>query len=193
MSNTTSPAPERWVAGQPVMRLARDGEMEIVISVPEGQIARFRPGQDVAIALWADSATPVAGRVREIAGGADAVTRTFTVRVSVPQAPANARVGMSANIALQQTLDPGLVILPLTALVRRGDTASVWVVDPKSARVRLRPVTLGQYREDGATILAGVAAGDVVVAAGVHKLRADQVVKVTGSPAQVPSPAPAAR
>ena len=91
-------------AGQPVMRLARNGEMEIVINVPEGQVARFRPGQDVAIALWADSATPFAGRVREIAGGADAVTRTFTVRVSVPQAPANARVGMSANIALQQTL-----------------------------------------------------------------------------------------
>ncbi len=147
-------------AGQPVLRLARHGEMEIVINVPEGQVARFRPGQDAAIALWADPATHFPGRVREIAGGADAVTRTFTVRVSILEAPPGVRVGMSANVALRPSLDAALVVLPLTALVRQGEAAAVWVVDPRSAQVQLRPVQVGQYREDGATILSGVAAGE---------------------------------
>lgn len=179
-------------AGQPVVRLARHGEMEVVINVPEGQVARFRPGQDVAIALWADPATPFPGRVREIAGGADAVTRTFTVRVSILQAPPGVRVGMSANVALRPSLDAGLVVLPLTALVRQGDAAAVWVVDPRSSQVQSRPVQVGQYREDGATILSGVAAGEVVVAAGVHKLRAGQVVRVAGPPSPAATaPAPA--
>lgn len=180
-------------AGQPVLRLARHGEMEIVINVPEGQVARFRPGQDVAIALWAEPATHFPGRVREIAGGADAVTRTFTVRVSILQAPSGARVGMSANVALRPSVDAGLVVLPLTALVRQGEAAAVWVVDQKTLRVKLRPVQVGQYREDGATILSGIAAGEIVVAAGVHKLRADQAVRVPGLAAPASPAVPAAR
>jgi multidrug efflux pump subunit AcrA (membrane-fusion protein) len=50
-------------------------------------------------------------------------------------------------------------------------------VDPKTSRVQRRAVEAGQYREDGVTILSGLAAGDVVVSAGVHKLRADQPVR----------------
>ncbi|MBL0141317.1 MAG: efflux RND transporter periplasmic adaptor subunit [Betaproteobacteria bacterium] len=169
-------------AGQPVLRLARDGEMDIVVNAPESQVARFVPGQDVVVFLWADPGTPFPGRVREVAGGADAVTRTFTVRVSAPRVPPGARVGMSATIAFKQQADASLVVLPLTALVRSGDSASVWIVDPKTSRVKSREVKVGQYREDGATILSGLSGGEVVVAAGVHKLRADQPVRIAGAP-----------
>ena len=169
-------------AGQPVLRLAHDGELEIVVSVPEGQVARLRPGQEVMALLWADPGAPFPGRVREIAGGADAATRTFAARVSLPKAPPAARVGMSASIALRADPDGKLVLLPLAALMRDADSAAVWVVDPKTSRVKRRAVQLGQFREDGATILAGLAAGDVVVAAGVHKLREDQPVRLGGLP-----------
>lgn len=167
-------------AGQPVLRLAHDGEKEIVVSVPEGQVARLRPGQDVVAFLWAEPGSRFPGRVREIAGGADAVTRTFAVRVSVPQAPPAARVGMSATVALAAGRDEGLVLLPLAALVRDGQGAFVWVVDPKTSRVARRDVRVGEFREDGATILSGLAAGDVVVSAGVHKLRAGEPVRLLG-------------
>lgn len=167
-------------AGQPVLRLAHDGEKEVVVSVPEGQVGRLRPGQEVLVLLWADPGNRFPGRIREIAGGADAVTRTFAVRVSMPKAPAQARVGMSASVALGGGLDAGLVLLPLTALVRDGDGAFVWVVDPKSSRVARRDVRVGEFREDGATIVSGLAAGEVVVSAGVHKLRAGEPVRPTG-------------
>jgi multidrug resistance efflux pump len=64
-------------AGQAVLRLARAGEKEVVLNAPEGQLARFKPGQDVAITLWADPSKSFRGRVREVAGGADPVTRTY--------------------------------------------------------------------------------------------------------------------
>ncbi len=165
-------------AGQPVLRLARDGELEAVITVPEGQVGRLKPGQPVAVFLWADPGRRVPGRVREIAGGADAVTRTFAVRVALPAPPPGARVGMSATVAAAPAADAGLVLLPLTALLRDGDSAAVWVVDTKAARVAKRPVAVGQYREDGATIVSGLAAGETVVAAGVHKLREGQAVRL---------------
>jgi hypothetical protein len=41
-------------------------------------------------------------------------------------------------------------VVPLAALVREGEAAFVWVVDPKSSRVQRRDVRLGRVREDGA-------------------------------------------
>jgi RND family efflux transporter MFP subunit len=175
-------------AGQPVLRLARDGPMEVVISVPEGQVARFRTGQAVSLFLWAEPDAAFPGQVREVAGAADPVTRTFAVRVSAPKHPEGMRVGMTASVVPAPAADDRVMVVPLPALAREGEHAAVWVVDPGSSRVRKRPVKVGQYREDGATIVAGLAAGEIVVAAGVHKLRQDQVVRLPGAPAS-----PAAR
>ena len=177
-------------AGQPVVRLAYAGEREIVLNAPEGQLARFTPGQAVAISLWSDAGTVFPGRIREIAGGADPVTRTYTVRITALDPPAQAQLGMTANVLFTSSVDPGLVLLPLAALTKQGEQPAVWIVDPVKSQVRLRTVTVGQYREDGVTVTAGLHAGDVVVTAGVHKLRQDQVVRLASAPT---SPSQAAR
>ena len=166
-------------AGQPVLKLARAGEKEVVLNAPEGQLKRFAPGQEVAISLWADPANVFRGRVREIAGGADPVTRTYTVRVSAIDAPAGAQLGMTANVQFATTSDSRQVLLPLSALAGERSQPAVWIVDPATSQVRLKPVTVGQYREDGVSIIAGLSEGDVVVTAGVHKLRAGQAVRVS--------------
>ena len=69
-------------------------------------------------------------------------------------------------------------MLPLTALTQIDGNPAVWVVDPRTSKVQLRPVTVGAYREDGVTVTAGLQAGEVVVTAGVHKLLAGQTVRV---------------
>jgi multidrug efflux system membrane fusion protein len=166
--------------GQPVLRLARSGEKEVLVNAPEGQLARFHVGDPVAVALWADPQRVYAGRVREIAGGADPVTRTYTVRVSMLDASDAVQLGMTANVGFPGAQDASLVLLPPGALARDGDAAAVWVVTPNNT-VQLRKVTVGQFREDGVTITAGLKPGDVVVTAGAHKLRADQLVRVAAA------------
>jgi RND family efflux transporter MFP subunit len=169
-------------AGQAVLRLAHSGEKEVVVTAPESQLARFKVGSAVAISLWSDPGKLFSGRVREIAGGADPVTRTYAVRVSAINPPAEVQLGMTANVIFASSPDASLVLVPLTALARDGANAAVWVVDPKASRVKLRPVTVGQYREDGATITAGLDPGDIVVTAGVHKLRENQPVRHAAAP-----------
>ena len=164
-------------AGQAVLRIARTGEKEVVVNAAESQLTRFKVGNAVAISLWSDPATVFAGRIREVAGGADAVTRTYSVRVTAINPPAQTQLGMSANVVFASSPDVNLVVVPLSALAREGENAAVWVVDPKTHQVKTRRVTVGQYREDGATITAGLHPGDVVVTAGVHKLRENQVVR----------------
>jgi RND family efflux transporter MFP subunit len=171
-------------AGQAVLKLARAGEREIVINAPESQVERFKAGAPVGISLWTDSGRMLAGRVREIAGGADPMTRTYLVRVTLVDPPAEARLGMSANVHLASGAEPA-VIVPLTAIARTREEPAVWIVDPATQQVKLRPVAVGQFREDGATVTSGLAPGEWIVTAGVHKLRQDQVVRLATSTSNV--------
>jgi multidrug efflux system membrane fusion protein len=71
----------------------------------------------------------------------------------------------------------------------------VWIYDPATRKVSLREVTLDAFREDGALVGAGLADGEWIVAAGVHKLRAGQTVKPwesDGAPSPTASASPRA-
>ena len=52
----------------------------------------------------------------------------------------------------------------------------VWQI-AADGKVALKPVVVVQYRENAALIKGGVRIGDVIVAAGAHKLREGEVVK----------------
>ena len=68
----------------------------------------------------------------------------------------------------------------MTALTQTDDKAgakpAVWVVGYNS-KVKLVPVSVGTYTEQGVVIQSGLAGGEMVVIAGVHKLQAGQQVK----------------
>jgi membrane fusion protein, multidrug efflux system len=165
-------------AGQSVMRLAHAGEMDVVLNAPENQLARFKVGEEVLVTLWADPQTVFPGRIREVAGGADPVTRTFMVKVAIARPPQAVQVGMTANVAFKAQASDTMVLLPLSALAGTESDPAVWVVDATTNQVKRRSVKVGQFREDGVTISSGLQAGETVVTAGVHKLRANQVVRV---------------
>jgi multidrug efflux pump subunit AcrA (membrane-fusion protein) len=88
---------------------------------------------------------------------------------------------MTANVLFAPSADTQLVLLPLSALAGDRSQPAVWVVDPATHQVRMKPVTVGQFREDGVSITGGLAPGDIVVTAGVHKLRAGQAVRIADS------------
>ena len=52
----------------------------------------------------------------------------------------------------------------------------MWVVGADS-KVKLTPVEIGRFGEQGVTVLAGLNGGETVVTAGVHKLQSGQAVK----------------
>jgi membrane fusion protein, multidrug efflux system len=57
----------------------------------------------------------------------------------------------------------------------------VWLVDPSSGGVALRPVTVARYETDSVIIASGLADGDVVVTAGINTLRDGQRVRLAGA------------
>jgi len=178
-------------AGQPVMKLADETEREIVIAVPENRLGELKAARRIVAFLWADPKQLYPATVREIAPSVDPVTRTFAVRVAVPSADAALQWGMTANVALTAEGPADAAQLPLASLHRQDAAPAVWIYDPASQQVALRPVTVVQYREDG-VVVRGVKSGEWVVAAGVQKLQPGQKVRpYEGAGADAPS-APAA-
>lgn len=164
-------------AGQTVVRLAREAEKEIVITVPENRLPEVQAAQRIDVSLWAAPGRKYSGKVREVSPSADAVTRTYAVRIAVAGADAEMRLGMTASVVLQQPGDGQSVVLPLTSIYQQGSKAALWLVDPATQTVRLAPVQVGVYREHTVTVLSGVKEGDLVVTAGVHKLTPGQKVR----------------
>jgi multidrug efflux pump subunit AcrA (membrane-fusion protein) len=70
-----------------------------------------------------------------------------------------------------------VAVLPLTSVYQRDGKPAVWRFDPATNQVKLTPIEIGQYREDGIVVTSGVADGDWIVRAGVHKLIEGQVVR----------------
>jgi multidrug efflux system membrane fusion protein len=162
-------------AGLAIATLARDGAAEVEIAVPENRIASFQAGTPVAIESWADAGKQLAGHVREISPEADRMTRTYRVRVSFEDASAAPRLGQTARVYFT-TNSAAQWLVPLSALHEQAGKPAVWVVDAKSHQVRLTPVIVDAYREQGVTLSGGIGPQDWIVTAGVHKLREGQAI-----------------
>src|SRR3546814_14449451 len=87
-------------SGQTVMKLARPEEKEVVFNVAENRLDELRNATGISVSLWANPDKEYAGVVREIAPGADPVTRTSAVKVTVQHPPAGMRLGMTASVAI---------------------------------------------------------------------------------------------
>lgn len=173
-------------AGQAVMKLARTEERDVVISVAESQASSLKVGAPARINLWSAPAKIYAGRVREVAPAADALTRTYLAKIAVENADAALRWGMTANVGVAgirgNALAGGAIVVPMTALDQQGQQASVWVVGPGNA-VQQRAVAIAQYVEQGAIVASGLNPGETIVIAGVHKLNAGDVIRPLPEPA----------
>lgn len=163
-------------AGQSVANLARDGEREVEISVPEGRIADYRKEQTATVELWAESGKRIDGMLREIAPEADATTRTYRVRVALGEGSDAVKLGQTARVYFAGAGGDDAHVIPLASLYEKDGKPAVWVLDPKTRQVHLKPVTVSAYREQGVLLTAGVDTQDWIIAAGVHKLREGQPV-----------------
>ena len=171
ISNVNAEVGQVVAAGQNVLTLVQTNEFEVSCDVPENKISAVQIGQRVTINFWA-TGDVVSGTVREISPMADSASRTFTVKISLPEV-SNIWLGMTANVSMSENFS-GAIVLPLSAIYQTGDAAQVWLVD--GGKVSLKKIEVVAF-ENNSVQVHGLKAGDVVVVAGVNKLRDGQAVR----------------
>ncbi|MBZ9734885.1 efflux RND transporter periplasmic adaptor subunit [Mesorhizobium sp. CA18] len=165
--------------GQMVVRVADPDSRDAVFSIAEAAFANApdtkRPPQ-VTVSLLSNPAITAVGTIREIAPMADAATRTFQVKVSIDNAPDEMRFGASVAGRAEMGGAP-VMVLPGSALLDKDGKPAVWVVTSSSA-VELKPITVARYETDRVVVSNGLAKGDMVVTAGVNRLREHEKVRI---------------
>jgi RND family efflux transporter MFP subunit len=185
-------------AGTPVVRVAKAGEKEIVIGIPEDRVDSLKLIPEVRVRLWASPTHSVPGKIREISPAADPATRTYTVKVSIPEGLGEAKLGMTAVVQFTSKTAQPVIKVPLTALFYDRNATSVWVVE--NGAVKLAPVTPAGVAGNELVLSGGVKSGQTIVTAGVNLLKPGQKVKILGDDVAKPqaatgalgAPAPAA-
>ena len=175
IANVNAEAGQIVSAGQPVVTIVKNGEREIEINVPENRIDEMRNSQQVRVGFWALPGVAAEGKVREISPVADKVTRTYKVRISLLTPPDNINLGMTANVTVAGPTGQQAVYIPLAAVYQTGDTPNVWII--KDGIVSLRPIKAGAFGDGKIQVLEGLQDGDLIVTAGVQKLREGQKVR----------------
>ncbi len=165
-------------AGQTVVRVAEGNEKDIVIAVPEGDVEKVRVAEGFTVLLSSLPGRSWAGRLRELSPSADPATRTFTARISVAGADDSVRLGMSASVQAKVSSADTALRLPLSAFFTRNDQPNVWVVDPATQTVSLKPVVTDGISGNEMRVKSGLAAGMLVVTAGANLLEPGQKVRL---------------
>ena len=166
--------------GQPVVSLAREGDNEVVVDLPEEWVGRAR-GLTATAAPWSDPGTRLRLVLRELAPQATAPGRTYRARYA---ATAESRAQVSA-LPLGSTVQlslaspqagPATVSLPVSALVKGSGPAGVWALNAKGSGLVFTPVQVVAV-DEAAVQVTGLATGSRVVSVGAQKLDAGTVVR----------------
>ncbi len=146
--------------GIPLFTLESMARFHLEVSVDENNVKFIRLGQSVPVEIDAIAGKEMAGKVIQIYPAGDASSRSFTVKIELPQNAA-LRSGLFGHASLVRGQRTSIMI-PQSAVVHHGNLASVYVVGAdKSAQ--LRYVTLGNQFGNRVEVLSGLSLKEMIV------------------------------
>lgn len=158
--------------GRAVFQIIELDPVEISVGVPETDISLVRLGQTAAVQVPALPGAPFEGTVRLINVVADPTTRTYMVRIRVPNPKRLLRVGMIAEAQIRSDRVLDAMTLPGESLVHDPQGATiVFVYLPGQKRVYARRVETGTVYGRAIQIKSGLTGDESIVLAGQERLR----------------------
>lgn len=168
-------------AGQAVVKLAQTDEKEIHFDIPEQRISEIKNHQTVAVTLLSDNDRKFNAKIREISASADPASRTYRAKATLLEGQQAAHLGMTATVWLTSE-KADLIAIPLAAVFTSQSLPKqqqVWLIDEANSTVKAIPVQLGSALPDELISIEGLQPGQLIVSAGVQRLKEGQTVRLT--------------
>lgn len=166
---------ETALPGEPLMQILNIDNVRVCVSVPEMEYARVGRAQSAVLTVAALEGKSFESRqlTRGIEG--DAMTHTYTMWVSVPNAQHQLLPGMVANVSFGQQQSEPAVTLPVRSVQRGGSGTFVWVV--RDGKAATQKVSVGRTYGNR-IVVEGLAEGEQVITGGYQRLSEGQEVKI---------------
>ncbi|MGB0133192.1 efflux RND transporter periplasmic adaptor subunit [Dokdonella sp.] len=132
-------------------------DLRVSVQVPQSAIAAIRSMLAADILLDNPEQPRVAATRVTVFPYADPATHTFTVRLELPGDDTGLFPGMTVKAAFA-TGEVRRLMLPVSALIQRGELQAVYVVDGNA--VQLRQIRSGRRIGESVEILSGLADGE---------------------------------
>ncbi|RJP87302.1 MAG: efflux RND transporter periplasmic adaptor subunit [Desulfobacteraceae bacterium] len=149
--------------GLPLVKIEETGLMEVHLLLPETHIGHVAIGDTVSVVFPSQKTEPaVTGTITTIDPSADPSTRSFQLKVTLPETP-GIRAGMFARVMIPVG-EAGMILVPKTAVVQQGQLTAVFIVgNDQIARFRL--IRQGRAFNDQVEVVSGLKDGDRCLAA----------------------------
>lgn len=158
-------------AGSILFRVGMPKPLEVEAEVNEEDIPRVSVGQLVLFRTDAFPGRRIEGKVREITPMGDPVTKTYRIRVDLPD-DTPLRIGMSVEANIVTREKENALLIPTAAL----QGSHVFVVDGNVAR--RREVKVGIKGTRSSEIVDGLGETDRLISPALSSLKNDQAVRV---------------
>lgn len=156
--------------GQTVAVLAQDGKRDVEVFLPDSRhpprigVAKLNDGRQVVLEL------------REIAGAADPMSRTWRARYRITGIEKNLPLGIIVQVLLtSEDTEQNTLVVPLGALDERSEGPRIWrVIDGHAEPVSVKIVGLGAEQ---ARITVDLPPDTRIIALGTHLLNPGMSVR----------------
>lgn len=144
--------------GTALITIEGSGGLEVRATIEGSLVSGLRPGQAVG-ALVDGQPAPLTATLRAVSASGDPATHRFEVRADLPAAP-GLRSGLFARLLVPSPAGAPRLLVPSSAVFRRGGLNGLFVVAEGTAR--LRWVAIGAAEGPTTEVRAGVDAGEHV-------------------------------
>jgi len=170
----------------PILTLMDLSEMKMLVNVIEREFVRLQIGQPVKITVTAFPNRVFAGRIAVITPALELQSRTAEIQISIPNPGYVLNPGMFGRAEILLRSNPSATLVPIEALIAKGEKEIVYVVNDNKAFART--VQKGLVKDTSVEILQGVKVGEKIVVAGQESLKDGVPVRlVTGSEKKSPA------
>ena len=166
-----------WLgAGDPVVDLLNDTDLEIEADVPADRIGGLGQGTPIEVTL--DDGSGHTAVVRAVVANENPMTRTRPVRFTPDfgEIVRQLAVNQSVSVHLPVGRPRQIVSVHKDAVVNRQGKSLVFIVEDEAANIR--PVRLGEAVGGRFEVLQGLQPGDLVVVRGNERLQPGQKVRI---------------
>jgi membrane fusion protein (multidrug efflux system) len=144
----------------PIANLVALDRLRLTLNVPETAVGQIREGQEVGFSVPAYPGQNFTGIVKYIGASVRAASRDLVIEAEVANADGRLKPGMFSEARITLAEVPGIIV-PVTALLRDGNTRKVFIV--LDGRIVERLVEVGETKGEFLEIRRGVAKGDAII------------------------------
>jgi RND family efflux transporter MFP subunit len=156
--------------GVQLLRILDQSYVKADIDLPEGDIGRVAIGATAMITVDSFAGEEFSGKVIVINPMVDRQTRTFRVRIQVPNQQGKLMDGMFARVRLSVGKRRALAV-PRDALSRLPGSGTYYVFVVEGNKAVKRALEIGAVNDQWAEVMKGLVEGDKVVTSGTGRLQ----------------------